>query len=610
MSFAILTVLILCTACAEPTVPPTPTPRPPTPSPTPEPKVLTVCLPDEPDSLYIYGSDSLAAQHVWQAIYDGPLDNRNYAYQPVILADLPSLANGTAAVLTITVQAGDRVLAASDAIVELTPGTMVQDAGGERVTFDGTPVLMQQMVVTFTLRPDLYWSDGTLLTANDSVFSFALASDLSTPTDKTTIEHTASYQTIDLRTVVWTSVPGFLDHAYFLNFWHPLPLHAWGHIPAAELLNADVSTRQPLGWGPFVLHEWVAGDHITVARNPIYFRTPEGLPRVDEVIFRFIPDPTLLAEELLTGRCDVATHDAADAVRAALPDQSYIQALSTHDARWELLAFGISPSQSYNRPDFFEDVRVRQAIAMCIDRQAVVNQVLGPSGRVSHSYLPPEHPLYAGDSLITWEYASAAGQTLLAAAGWYDENGDGVREAHNIPGVTDDTPFQITYHTTDDPLRVQTAQLVQTYLASCGISVSVETLPPETLFAPGPEGVLFGQQFDLAQFSWRAVPTPLCDLFLSNQIPIAGQWYKPNITGFLDDEYDTACLSALDAPPDGAEYVAGHVQAQRIFSERLPALPLFQRLKVTLAHTSVTGLIPDPTHPSELWNIEQFDLQP
>ncbi len=605
--FAILTALILCTACAEPTLPPTPTLPPPTPSPTPEPKILAVCLPDEPDSLYLYGAQSLAAQHIWQAIYDGPLDNGNYAYQPVILANLPSIASGDASITTITVQTGDRVLAASGESTELALGTTVQDVDGEWVVFDGAPVLMQQMVVTFTLRPDLYWSDGTLLTANDSVFSFALASDPSTPTDKTAVERTASYRAEGVRTVIWTGIPGFLDQAYFLNFWHPLPLHVWGSLSAAELLNADVSTRQPIGWGPFILSEWVSGDHITVTRNPLYFRTPEGLPRVDQVTFRFIPDPTQLAEELLTGRCDVVTHDAADAVRAALPDQSRVEALSIHDARWELLAFGISPNQSYNRPDFFEDVRVRQAIALCIDRDAVASQVLGPSGRVLHGYLPPEHPLYASDTMTTWGYASAAGQTLLATAGWYDENGDGVREAHNIPGIADGTPFQITYHTTDDPLRVQTAQLVQTYLAGCGISVDLQPLAPETFFAPGPEGVLFGRQFDMAQFSWRAVSAPLCDLFLSDQIPTTNQWHKPNVTGFLDDEYDTACRSALDAQPDSEEHVSSHIQAQHIFSERLPALPLFQRLKTTLAQPHVIGLTPDPTTSSELWNIEQLD---
>jgi len=606
-SLAILLILILCTACTEPTIPPTPAPTL-TPSPTPEPKILTVCLPDEPDSLYLYGTDDLAARHIWQAIYDGPLDSRNYAYQPVILTDFPGLANGDVALETVAVQAGDRVLAASGEVVELTPGVTVKDASGQRVTFDGTPILMQWMIVTFTLHPDLYWSDGALLTADDAVFSFELAADPATPTDKYIIERTADYRAVDVRTVVWSGVPGFLDRAYYLNFWHPLPRHAWGHLSAAELLSADVSTRHPLGWGPFVLREWVPGDHITVVRNSIYFRAPQGLPRLDEVTFRFISDPTMLVGDLLAGRCDVVTHDAADVVRAALPDQSQVRTLSAYDAPWELLAFGISPG--HDRPDFFEDVRVRQAVALCVDRQALANQALGPTGRVLHGYLPPEHPLYASDALTIWGYDPAAGQTLLAAAGWYDEDGDSVREAHAVPGIPDGTPFQVTYRTTDAPLRVQTAQLIQTYLAACGIQVSVETRPPEALFAPGPEGVLFGRRFDLAQFSWRATSDPLCDLFLSSQIPDERGWDKPNVAGFLDDEYDTACLSALEALPGSEDYAAGHVEAQRIFSERLPVLPLFQREKVTLARTSVIGLAPDPTQASELWNIEQLDLRP
>ena len=627
-SLAILVVLALCTACAEPTIPPTPSPTPPpTPSPTPEPKTLTVCLPDEPDSLYLYGTDSPAAQHVWQAIYDGPLDSRHYGHQPVILTALPNLTDGSAAVGTVTVQTGDRVLAASGEVVELAPGVTVKGAAGQRVTFDGSPLPMPRLVVTFTLQPDLYWSDGALLTADDSVFSFELAADGSTelaevpatPTDvgrlsiaanKHIIERTADYRATDVRTVVWSGVPGFLDRAYPLNFWHPLPRHAWGHLSAAELLRADVSTRRPLGWGPFVLREWIPGDHITAARNPIYFRAPEGLPRLDEVVFRFIPDPATLAGELLAGRCDVVTHDAADAVRAALADQSQLEVLSTYDARWELLAFGISPAIGYERPDFLEDVRVRQAIALCIDRQAVASQVLDPPGRVVHSTLPPEHPFYAGETLTTWGHDPAAGQALLAAAGWRDEDGDSVREAHDIPGIADGTPFQVTYHTTSDPLRVQTAQLIQSYLAECGVQVHVETVPPETLFAPGPEGILFGRRFDLAQFSWRAQPDPLCDLFLSSQIPDAGHWDRPNVAGFLDDEYDTACLSALEAPLDSDAYAAGHAEAQRIFSARLPALPLFQRPKVTLARGSVIGLSLDPTQGSELWNIEQLDLRP
>ena len=629
---AILAILTLCAACTEPPVPPSPTPSPrpsPTPSPTPEPKTLVVCLPDEPDSLYLYAAEvgarsprSYAAQHVWQAIYDGPLDSRSYAHQPVILTHLPSLTNGDAAVETVPVQTGDRVLAANGEVVELTPGVMVEDANGQHVAFDGTPLLMQRMIVTFTLRLDLFWADGALLTAGDSVFSFELAADPTTPPlssppmgGKEGGKRTADYRAVDGHTVVWSGVPGFLDRAYYLNFWHPLPRHAWGHLSAAELLSAEIATRQPLGWGPFVIHEWVSGDHITLVRNPLYWRASEGLPRVDVLTFRFIPDPATLAGELVAGRCDVVTHEGAEAVRAALPPLSSppmggtegggVTVLSTYDARWELLAFGISPASGYDRPDFFEDVRVRQGIALCIDRQA-----LEPASRVSHSYLPPEHPLYAGDALTTWGYDREAGQKLLATAGWYDEDGDGVREAHAIPGIPDSTPFQVTYSTTDDPLRFQTAQLIQANLAACGIQVSVETMPSDELYAPGPEGVLFGRRFDLAQFSWRAASDPLCDLFLSSQIPDVGHWDRPNVAGFLDDEYDTACLSALETFPGSEGYAAGHVEAQRIFSEQLPVLPLFQRPKVTLARASVTGLVPDTTEPSELWNVEQFDLRP
>ncbi|MBN1812053.1 MAG: hypothetical protein JXA14_09485 [Anaerolineae bacterium] len=616
--FALSMVLVLCAACCANHFPLIPTPAPTlTPSPTPEPKVLAVCMLDEPDSLYLYGTDNVAAHHVWQAIYDGPLDNRSYAHQPVILTGLPNLVDGAdspsprAAVETVTVGAGERVLAASGEVIVLSPGVEVENASGQRVTFDGAPVQMQRMVVTFTLQSGLAWSDGAPLTADDSVFSFELAADPATPTDKHVVERTAEYRAGDAHTVIWRGIPGHRDHFYYLNFWHPLPRHAWGLLSAAELLTADVSTRQPLGWGAFAIHEWVPGDHITVVRNPAYFRAQGGLPRLDEVVYRFIPDPIVLAQELVAGRCDMVTHDVGGAVQAALPEfPPDIQKLSVYSARWELLAFGITPNRDYDRPDFFEDVRVRRGIALCIDRQALAEQVVGTSGRVLDSYVPPEHPLYAGAGVAAWAHDPAAGQALLAGAGWYDEDSDGVREAHGIAGIVDGTPFQVTYQTTDDPLRMQVAQSVQAHLAGCGVRIAVEIVAPDVFFAPGPEGPLFGRRFDLAQFSWRATSDPVCDLFLSSQMPDTDRWDRPNVAGFLDDGYDTACLSALEALPGGGEYTAGQAEAQRIFSERLPALPLFQYPKITFARTSVIGLAPNPTQVSELWNVEQLDLRP
>jgi peptide/nickel transport system substrate-binding protein len=155
---------------------------------------------------------------------------------------------------------------------------------------------------------------------------------------------------------------------------------------------------------------------------------------------------------------------------------------------------------------------------------------------------------------------------------------------------------------------VRAAELAQAHLKACGIQTDLQAVPSEVLFAPGPEGVLFGRRFDLAQFSWPVTPGPLCDLFLSSQVPGEGDWSRPNVAGFIDGEYDDACRAALEALPGTGDYVARHAEAQHIFSERLPVLPLFQHQKVTLARASVIGLAPNPSQPSELWNLEQIDV--
>ncbi len=573
--------------------------------------MLTICLPEEPNTLYLYGTDSLTAHHIWAAIYDGPIDSQNYTHQPVILRGLPSLADGTAAVQTVFPQSGDRVLAADGDVVELTSGVVVENAQGDRIAFDGASIPMEQMVVTFTLRSDVRWSDGEPLTAHDSVYSFQLAADAATPVDKHLIQRTADYRVLDDARVVWKSVPGYLDPAYAVNFWHPLPRHRWERLSTTELLSADASTRKPVGWGPFAIREWVPGQHLTLDRNRFYFRADGGLPRLDKLTFRFLDSESELTSEVIQGNCDIVTHDAAPAVldniEGTVP--ATFDVLRTEGSAWELLAFGISPAPGYNRPDVFEDVRVRRGIAQCIDRQTLADAASPGGGLIAHSYVPSDHPLHANEDLTVWAHDLEAGQRLLAQAGWHDEDGDGVREAHGIPAIPDGTPLQVNYHTTDDPLRLRTAELVQAQLRTCGIKVNVQTLPAEELFAPGPTGVLFGRRFDLAQFSWRATQVPLCDLFLSTQIPGEGDWNRPNVAGFIDAEYDQACRQALEAFPNGTESVAGHRDAQRIFSEQLPVLPLFRHREATLALTSVTGVEPNPSQRSELWNLERIGVQ-
>src|SRR5690349_7199157 len=288
LAFLFLSILSACgfpSAQVEATAVATETP-PPLPTATPAPSNLTVCLGAEPNTLYPFGGPNLAARSVLASIYDGPIDMIGYEYQPVILSQLPSLENGDAQIVPVSVKAGAQVVDATGNIVLLAQGTRVRPSScrGDDcvITWDGTtPLEMDQMVVTFRIRQGVTWADGTPLTAEDSVFAYSIASAPNAIANTYLIDRTQIYEAADPNTIQWWGQPGFIDPAYFTNFWQPAPRHIWGQFPVDQLTTVDVSSRSPLGWGPYVLQEWSAGDHITLTKNPYYFRAAEGYPKFD-----------------------------------------------------------------------------------------------------------------------------------------------------------------------------------------------------------------------------------------------------------------------------------------------------------------------------------------
>ena len=601
-----------------------------TPVPTPEepesvePDTMVVCIGEEPDTLYWFGgSIQPTASHIHEAIYDGPIDNRTYTHQPVILRKLPSFEDGDAVINTVTVQEGDIVINDRDEFVELVPGEVVRPAGCRStacaIEFDGTPIEMDQMAVTFKLLEGITWSDGEPLTADDSVYGFELQADPDTLASRYLIGRTASYEAIDETTTVWAGLPGFIDELYYINFWQPFPRHLWqGQLgyTAADLVEAEESARKPMGWGPYMITEWAEGDHITVERNPHYFRADEGLPYLDTLIFRFVPDPNAAVAQLISGECDIATRDTELSDHAELLvklEQEGIIELSFENNRvWEHIDFGINSADDYDRPDFFQDVRTRTAIAYCLDRQRAVNTILYGQSPILNTYIPPGHPLYAGNILSTYEYDPDQGMALLEEVGWVDEDEDGVRQAAGVEGVVDGTEFEVTLTSNTDPVREEYMKLFQQDLAECGIDVTLENLPTPEFYAEGPEGPLFGRRFDLAALALIAYTIPSCENYLGTEAHIpseANQWNGYNTPGFQNEAYDDACLQALGARPSSEDWIEGHIEAQRIFSEQMPVLPLFLRIKLAAVRPGVQGFTMNPTEDSAMWNIEEFNLE-
>ncbi len=620
-----------------------------TPTPEPEgPKTLVVCEGQEPDSNWIYGSDMLASAHIHEAIYDHSTGygstNLSFDYQPVIWEKLPSLADGDALLVAVTASEGDTVVDADGNVALLDPAAdppvRLVPAGGtpdDAFEYTGGDVELDQMEVTFVLLDGVTWSDGTPVTASDSVYSFNVAADPDSSSGKYTIERTASYEAADDKTIVWTGLPGYKDSVYFTNSWMPLPEHQLGQYTAAELLEAEESSRMPMGFGPYIIQDWVAGDSITLVKNPTYFRADEGLPVMDTVIFRFVGENSNAnIASVLSGECDIVDQtsglDDQSELLLELQASGQINATFVTGTVWEHIDFGIQPieyddgyQQGTDRPDFFSDVRVRQAFIQCMDRQAVVDTVVFGQSQVIDVYIPPQHPLFNADA-VSYPFDVEAAGALLDEVGWVDDDGDPAtpRVAQGVANVADGTLLEVAYETTTASYRQQVTAVIQNSLAQCGIQANINLLPASDWFADGPDGPLFGRRFDLGEFAWLTGVQPPCDLYLSTQTPGPGgesmisiqtgeevifqsAWGGQNDPGFVNAEYDAACNAALQTLPGQPGYEEAHLEAQRIFSEQLPVAPLFLRLKLSATRPDMCNFLQDPTENSEMFNIELFD---
>lgn len=634
-SLLALLVIFFGTACTNATTVVTPTTTAPRPSPTttnitapapeeetptslPTPitdKQLVVCLPAEPPSLYLYAEPNASAAAILAAIYAEDFVTLSYTVQPLGLEKVPTLADGDAAVRLVPVNAGDKIVNASGDVITLAEGAQVMTADNTLTTFDGSTLVMEQIVVDFVLK-QRYWADGKPVTADDSVYSFELAAHPDTPGDKWTIARTAAYQaTGNLRTR-WIGLPGFHHTGFATNFWQPAPRHLWGDLSPLELRTASISSKEPLGDGPFKIVSWVAGEMIRLERNPYYFRSSEGLPRLDSVTFLFEPDLNKRLSSLLDGTCDVIPRDGLE--RDLIPffteaeAGQYLQPIIRPGAQRIELLLGINSRVGYGdgigRPDWFEDQRFRQATALCIDRTSIVDEISYGRSTVSNSFVPFEHPLYTND-VARWPYDPVAGNRLLDDLGIVDTTGDGVRE-DAATGVALDLTLLVNQQSADQQL----AALMAANLAGCGMNIIVQALPAAEV-----EDVINGRRFDLALTRSPVTLFPDCDRFASWQItdaaaePPAGLFTSgsgANVTGWSDPAYDAVCAGALRSLPGTSTHITDHHQAQRLYAVELPSIPLFLDPQITASRPGVLHLTNDPSVHTDLWNLFALDIAP
>jgi peptide/nickel transport system substrate-binding protein len=321
--------------------------------------------------------------------------------------------------------------------------------------------------LTFHLRHDVLWHDGEPTTARDVAFTYLRA------TDPETLFPNAAYwahyvpgeegvEVVDEYTVKVRMRP----HAEYMDPWRTLailPEHLLGDVPPAALREHPYGSRCPVGNGPFVFREHRDQDRWVFTANPAFPAALGGRPYLDTYVYRIVPDESTLLNELLAGSVDVFV--------APRPDQAR-QIQETEGLRLLHAPFRdfIFAGWNARRPQL-ADPRVRRALTMGTDRQAIVDALLEGYGRVANSTLLPAHWAYDSLQASALPYDPAAARALLEEAGWSDRDGDGIRERG------DGTRLALTLlYNQGNQARKRIAEIMQIQLRDIGVEVTPQVL--------------------------------------------------------------------------------------------------------------------------------------
>jgi len=409
-------------------------------------------------------------------------------------------------------------------------------------------VMDDGLTYVFVLREDARWHDGTPVTSDDVIFTVQLLQDPEYNGQPALAEfwRTVTVDRLDRRTVRFSlsePLAAFLEYAGLPL----LPAHRLKGVAVGDLAQHPFN-RQPVGSGPFRLVELDA-DHVLLEAYDGYYG-PQ--PYLRQIEFRFYPNPQRLLIAYRDGQIQGIGQVPPDALEAVAnaPD---LTLYSAEQARCVAIFLNLDRS-------LFRDRRVRRALLLGLNRQALIDEVLQGQGVVADSPIPPGS--WAYDPRVAHvSYNPERARALLEKAGWIDRDGDGVREKE-----AQSLRFELV--TNSDPTRQALARAVADQWAELGVRVGVRVVSIAELR----ERVLEPREFDAVLFGWdpaMADPDPY-PLWHSSQIE-GGQ----NIAGFRNPEVDDL-LARGRRTPNWEERRRLYREFQQRFAEEVPALLLYR----------------------------------
>jgi peptide/nickel transport system substrate-binding protein len=446
---------------------------------------------------------------------------------------------------------------------------------GDGATLDG----QGRLVVDWSLR-EARWSDGRPVTSADVVagWKVALAEDQPITTGRDLARAVERIDVVDERhfRVVWKApTPSFASPRVHRVLPAHLVLDAAGQ-PLA--LAKSGYLRRPIGNGPFVLVDEVAGAWLRFKRRP-----DVGDVAVDEVLVKVLPSTEALTSALITGDVD------ATLPQAGLAPTEAARLVAEHPGRFTLAR---APGTTWVHLDFnlddpiLADRRVRQAIAHAIDRIGIVTAIAGDAYDVDEGFLPRHHPHRLALPRIPVDGARA--EALLDEAGLTRPSPGTMRVR------ADRSPWQLQLAAASGQRDTERLlQLVQAQLREVGVDVVLDLRPFKVFFA---EGAKKRKLPHLAFYAWTVdADSTGASLWRADRIPSADNgWSGLNLPGWRHDEV-TRLLTSLETSVDVEVRRTALARVQEAFMTELPALSFYFRPAVVVARAGVVGLVPTGT---------------
>lgn len=460
-------------------------------------------------------------------------------------------------------------------------GDLIPDLATEVPTPENGGISKDGKSITYHLRPTARWQDGVPVTAADVQFTYRLIMD---PKSDSPVQSTyARIERIDApdpHTVILRLRAPFAPvlSQVFCNggFGQIVPEHALAH--SADI-DRDQFNSHPIGSGPYMLARWDRGSTIVLKANPLYFG---GAPHIREIDVQIVSNEDTQLVSMESHQLDIATQ--------ARPSQ--IEAYKRIDGIHLIVApTYLEDYIEYNltRPPF-DDVRVRRALAMAIDRDRVASTAFNGAAIPATSLMPPRNWAFDPDN-DSPPFDVAGARRLLDEAGW-TVGADGIREKD---GKRLSFGFMHTTSTTSAAI----AEELQRAWRDVGADAQLRAVPRNVLVGTvEPAGtfdvILAGYGYDVDPDRSQLIETKFIEPHGFN----ASRYSNRDV-----DRWSEAALATYDR----AERKRYYSLIQRQLNDDMPIVPLDWESFVYAVNDDLRGFEPETVN-SDLWNVQDWTI--